>query len=224
LSASPSSAADRAAPADPTAPRPRSLRRNMVYAVAGNVFFNLCRFGVVVILAKFATVELQGQYNYAIALTSPIILFFTFNLRGAYVSDARGQFTFGTYHTFRTVGMVLAAIGAAIVIALDLAGVSLNPFGGTSAPPATASWTYAAILICVAVSKIIGTATDLIWGVYQRRERLEQWRGPSRRARCSGWLRISFTTCRRRGGIPTAIRRGPGRRSGGCFSTRFRWA
>lgn len=174
MSASPSSAAEVAAPAEAPAVRPRSLRRNMVYAVGGNAFFNLCRFGVVVILAKFATVELQGQYNYAIALTSPIILFFTFNLRGAYVSDARGQFTFGTYHTFRTVGMVLAAIGAAVVIAWDLAGVSLNPFGGSSAPSGDASWTYVAILIFVALAKIIGTATDLVWGVYQRRERLEQ--------------------------------------------------
>lgn len=174
MSASPSSAADLAAPADRPAQRPRSLRKNMVYAVGGNALFNLCRFGVVVILAKFATVELQGQYNYAIALTSPIILFFTFNLRGAYVSDALGQFTFGTYRAFRTLGMVLAALGAGVVIAWDLAGGSLNPFGGGQAPVASPTWTYAAILICVAVSKIIGTATDLVWGIYQRRERLEQ--------------------------------------------------
>jgi O-antigen/teichoic acid export membrane protein len=88
--------------------RGHSLKRNALYAVLGNGVLNVCRFLVVVLLAKFTSSEIQGTFTYAsIALAGPVVLFCGLELRAAFVADAGGEFTFGAYCTLRTLGMAV---------------------------------------------------------------------------------------------------------------------
>ncbi|MGE0480746.1 MAG: lipopolysaccharide biosynthesis protein [Phycisphaerae bacterium] len=145
--------------AAPTRRAGRSLRKNVGFALVGTGVFNACRFGVAVLLAKFATPAILGQYNYSLALVSPVVLFCQMHLRATLVSDARGDFTFGTYSKLRQIGMSLAAL-----VVLLIAGV--------------VSWSesriaFVAILAFVGVEKIWSSTSELAWAMYQKRERVD---------------------------------------------------
>jgi len=144
---------------DRSLPRGHSIRRNIFYAVLGNGLLNLSRLAVLALLAKLATTEIQGIYTYTIiALAGPVILFCALELRSAFVADAGGEFTFGTYRTLRTVGMGVAGV-------VLLATVLWHTRDHASA---TLIW----MMLAICAGKIVFSLAEVYWGVYQRRERL----------------------------------------------------
>jgi len=57
-----------------------SLHRNFSWAFAGNVIYCACQWGILTILAKLGSVEMVGQFALALAITTPVALFFQFQL------------------------------------------------------------------------------------------------------------------------------------------------
>ncbi|MBL8880416.1 MAG: hypothetical protein JNG88_14985 [Phycisphaerales bacterium] len=112
-------------------------------------------------MAKLATdSSTLGQYTYCMALISPIVLFFTMGARSALVADAAGDFTYGVYSRLREVCLV----GAALTLLGVLAYVATHE-------PRTA---FVLIFIAIAFERIFGGMAELVWGVYQKRERVDQ--------------------------------------------------
>lgn len=147
-------------PAAAASPLRRSLKKNMLYAVLGNGFFNGCRFLVVIILAKLATVEILGQYSYANALVSPVILFLTFNMRAAMVADARNETPFGVWQMTRNLGLLASLVVIAVLCGWQWQdGASLALLG---------------IIFFVGLGKVFNQASELCWAMYLKRERLDQ--------------------------------------------------
>lgn len=126
----------------------------------GNVLFNACRFLVLVLLARFGTVDLVGAFSAAMAWSAPIINFSMLQLRAAYVADSRNQFTFGSYVVLRWLGMGGALIGFAALIL----------WRGSRDPQASV---FLPLLAAVCFSKIAWSIGEIYWGVYQRTERLD---------------------------------------------------
>ena len=137
----------------------RSLRTNVLYAVGGMGVFHACQFGVVVLLAKFAPPEVLGQLQFSIAVATPVVVFFSLELRGALIADAAGEFTFGTYRTLRFVTMSMAAV--------VLLGVGAWEYVGER----NAAFTI--ILLGMCASKVVLSLAEIGWGLYQKRERLD---------------------------------------------------
>ncbi|QOJ15039.1 MAG: hypothetical protein HRU75_10455 [Planctomycetia bacterium] len=154
--AAPSASAPSASAAAPG----RSLKRNIVHALVGNGVYNICRFLVVVLLAKLASADVLGQYNYANALISPVILFFTFNMRAAMVADAYNRVTFGSWKTTRDLGL----LASLVVVAGLCAWKWLD--GATTA--------LLLIIAFLALGKIFNQASELCWAMYLKRERLDR--------------------------------------------------
>ena len=117
-------------------------------------------------LAKFASPAIQGEYFLALAIATPVVLFFGLELRGALVADAGNQFTFGTYRALRRRMMLAAAVLLGGYLVWDVA---------RRGPPGS----EIVILGGVFAARIIWTLAEVGWGVYQRRERL-------------GWLAFSM--------------------------------
>lgn len=137
-----------------------SLRRNLVYAILGNGLLNLCRLAVVVILAKFATAEVQGTFVYAsVALAAPVVLFCGLELRAAFVADAGGEFGFGIYRALRNLGMLAAGV-VLLVVVLTITRHER-------------SFALTAVMLAVCAGRIAFHLAEVYWGVYQRRERLD---------------------------------------------------
>ena len=67
------------------------------WAVAGNATYAASQWGVLVALAKLGTPELVGQFAFALALTSPLVLFSQLNLRAVQATDAKHEYEFAEY-------------------------------------------------------------------------------------------------------------------------------
>lgn len=145
--------------ARPHADRPRSLLPSSLWTIGGMGFYHACHLGVLVLLAKFTTPEIQGQYFLALAIATPILLLFGLELRPAFVSDAAGQFTLGTYRMVRR-----GALGFGAVV---LAGAFFWQVQREARPA------YLLILAGVFAARFLWTQAEFGWGTYQRRERLD---------------------------------------------------
>lgn len=147
----------------PTArsPRQRSLKTSIFYAVLGTGVFNACRYAPIILMAKLATdASTLGQYTYCMALISPIVLFFTMGARSALVADAANDFAYGVYSRLREVCLVGAAVTLLGVLGYVTASESRMAF--------------VLIFVAIAFERIFGGMAELVWGVYQKRERVDQ--------------------------------------------------
>lgn len=147
----------------PVADGPRSLRNNMLYAVGGMGVYSASQLGVTILLAKFTSSAVLGAYFYAMAVSTPVILLLALELRAVFVSDTRNEFSYGVYRATRSLMLLLAAA----ILGLFLLGMAWN-----HADPATL-----ALLGMVFIAKLQWAGAELRWGVFNRRERLDQLAG-----------------------------------------------
>jgi O-antigen/teichoic acid export membrane protein len=97
-----------------------------------------------------------GQFVLALALTSPVFLFSQLSLRAVQVTDARGDHAFSDYLTLRLITTCAA------VIAIVVATLS---FGFSGRGPI--------VILLVVLAKGLDSITDVIFGQWQRLERLD---------------------------------------------------
>src|SRR5437879_8086330 len=96
---------------------PRSLRRNVAWALAGNVGYSACQWGVLASVAKLGTPADVGRFALGLALTAPIITLANLHLRIIAATDARGDYPFAVYFSLRLVMTALALATIAVVAA-----------------------------------------------------------------------------------------------------------
>src|SRR5436309_3332521 len=103
-----------------------SLRRNVAWALVGNLGYSACQWGVLVCMAKLGTATDVGRFALGLALTAPVITLTNLNLRLLQSTDAREDYPFSVYLSVRLIGTVLglAAI-AAMAFGLGYQGVTL---------------------------------------------------------------------------------------------------
>lgn len=157
-----------AAPIAPTATRLHeagglrfgSLKKRAFQLLMGNSVLMGCRFAITILLAKQASAELVGQYNLAMALTSPVVLFLSFNMRVAMVADARNETTYGNWFMTRNVGLIASLLAIlAICVWKRYDGMSFE---------------FLAIIFFVGLGKVFNQASDVCAAMYLKRERQDQ--------------------------------------------------
>ena len=133
------------------------FRSHLFFAFSGNVIYALSQAAMLVVLAKFGTPTMVGQFGLGLALTSPIMLFSKLQLRSAIVTDVGCEYSFADYARLR----LLATVFAIVVVACLLAAVA--PASGTIL-----------VVLAVALVKAVEGASDLCSGILQKHE---HWRG-----------------------------------------------
>jgi O-antigen/teichoic acid export membrane protein len=132
-----------------------ALGRNVSWALAGNVFYAVCQWGAVVLLARLGSVEVLGRFALALALTAPVFLLASFQLRSILATDAREQFRFVDYAALRLLAMVASLLVAALLAPRD----SVDTF---------------ATVAFVGLSKSFEGLSDVIYGQHQRLDRMDR--------------------------------------------------
>ena len=66
-----------------------SLRKNFFWMISGRIGFAVSQWLVVVFIARLSSPEKLGEFTYAIAVTSPVIMFTELNMRAYMVTDAQ---------------------------------------------------------------------------------------------------------------------------------------
>jgi O-antigen/teichoic acid export membrane protein len=134
-----------------------SLRKNIAWTVAGNAVYAACQWGMLVSIAKLGTPTMVGQFAFGLAVSAPVFMLTGLQLRAVLATDARDEYRLGHYLTPRLFG---AAAGLALIASL----IALSHFQRDTA----------VVVLLVAVTKAVEALSDIIYGFWQKHERLEK--------------------------------------------------
>jgi O-antigen/teichoic acid export membrane protein/glycosyltransferase involved in cell wall biosynthesis len=150
--------AEHAVAADaPRATSTPSLRTNAIWAVVGNVGYAACQCAVLIVLAKLSSAEEVGRFALALAVTAPVMIAASLQLRVVQATDARGDYPFGAYLGVR--------LGATVLALATILGVALV----AGYPRATVT-----LILLVALAKAFETVSDVVFGLLQQHEDLRR--------------------------------------------------
>src|SRR5256885_11268229 len=147
-----------------------SLKRNVAWALAGNLGYSACQWGVLVCIAKLGTAADVGRFALGLALTAPVITLTSLNLRLLQSTDARSDHPFNVYLSVRLIGTVLGLAAIAVMaLAVGYRGDLLY------------------LILVVAFAKAFEAVSDVVFGLLQKAENLRRGGGPCvSRGGCSG--------------------------------------
>lgn len=132
-----------------------SLLANFSWVLAGRIAYIAAQWGVLVVLARWGTPEVVGQYGLALALTAPAFMLAQLGLRDLYTTERDAE-SFPTYLALRLLSLA-GALAVAAVVAVS---------GRYSAA-------VAAVIVGVAGCKAVEGVSDLLYAPMQRGERME---------------------------------------------------
>jgi O-antigen/teichoic acid export membrane protein len=147
---------DAAVPSAAGVPRGFSVRRNFVWALAGNLAYAASQWAMLVLLTKSGSPELVGQFALGLALTGPIILFANLQLRSIQATDAAAEFAFIDYFKLRTM---------AVILAVGIIGC-LAAFGGYHSM-------LSQVILALGMARGIECFSEIYLGLFQRHERMD---------------------------------------------------
>ena len=131
----------------------RSLKRNFVWIASGRFVYAASQWLLLAVIARLATVDDLGEFTYALAVTSPIIVLAQMNMRAFMITDAKGEFELREYlyTQFLTLSM-------ALVIIVAIAAYS------------DATESAALIILAVGFYKAAEGISSIFYGVSQKQE------------------------------------------------------
>lgn len=134
-----------------------TLRGNFAWNAVGIIVFSLSQWAVLAVFAKLGTPALVGQIVYGLALTTPLFIIASLQLRQIQATDADNRYRLGQY-----VGLRVFTTGAAIIVALFVACMAW-----------TAGTQLALIVMLLALSKTFDAGSDVLYGLFQQMERMD---------------------------------------------------
>ena len=94
-----------------------TVRGSFVRVSGGLAVYTACQWAIVAVLAKLGTPELVGQYAFAVALTTPVLMLAQMNLRAVLATDVHETHAFREYRNLR---YLLLALGMLVIVGLAL--------------------------------------------------------------------------------------------------------
>jgi O-antigen/teichoic acid export membrane protein len=134
-----------------------SLRRNFRWFLAGNLFYAASQWGMLSVLAKAGSPVVVGEFSLGLALSAPIFMFASLNLRAAQATDAVSRFEFADYFTLR----LFTAFLAVLVVLVLLWMLPKEALIGT-------------VAVLLGVAKAIESLGDVVVGLLIKVERIHQ--------------------------------------------------
>ena len=134
-----------------------SLRSNFAWALAGNMVYAICQWGMIVALAKLGGAFMIGQFSLGLAIATPVVMFTNLHLRAVQASDAKRLYSFGEYlqlRSFMTLGAI-AVIGGIVCFEHYERQTTM-------------------VILAVALAKGIEALSDIHYGLFQLNDRLDQ--------------------------------------------------
>jgi O-antigen/teichoic acid export membrane protein len=136
---------------------PPSLRTNFKWTFAGSFIYALCQWGMLSVLAKAGSASIVGQFALGLAISAPVFMFANLQLRAVQATDVRREYRFADYFTLRIL-TTTAGFGAIACLVLAL------PLDKTTR----------GVVLLVALAKSVECISDVIAGLLQMHERLDQ--------------------------------------------------
>jgi O-antigen/teichoic acid export membrane protein len=134
-----------------------SLRRNFAWMLGGNLFYALCQWAMIIVLAKLTNPLSVGQFSLGLAISTPVLMLANLQLRVVQATDVQRAYRFGDYLGLRTLTTSLAFAVIVVIAAL------------ISHEPKTML-----VVIAVAIAKSTESISDCFYGLFQLHDHLDQ--------------------------------------------------
>lgn len=144
---------------DPAAPTPRriGLKKNFGYSFLGNMTYQVCQWGVIVLLTKLVAVEVVGHFALAVAICTPVTVLASMNLKTVQVTDRDDLNTFSQFLGLRLLTVCLAMV---VIAAIAFAGRFATQL--------------ALVILAVGVNQCISLTRDVFRSYMQKQERMDK--------------------------------------------------
>lgn len=133
-----------------------SFKNNFTWNFFGNILYAATQWGILISLTRLGNIEMVGIYSLALALTAPILMFTNLDLRIVQATETDENFKLSDFLTVRLLTNFLFIV--LLILILILGNYSLF---------------YTLAIILIAISKIIESWSDVIYGHFQRHERMD---------------------------------------------------
>ena len=135
---------------------PLSLIQNISWTLASNIIYAVCQWGVLIAIIKLGNVHLAGQFTYALAVVTPVVLFCNLHLRAVITTDIQNRYTFADY--------VKTRLWSISVVIISFACLFLVP---------VISLETKLVIFFMTLVKAIDSLSDIYHGLFQREERMD---------------------------------------------------
>ena len=133
-----------------------SLRINFLWVATGRAIFAVTQWGIISALSKLGTPALVGEYTLGLAISAPIFMFMSLQLRSVQAIDARGEYSWGHFFNLRCITNVVSLLMIALVS-------RLMGYSGQL-------WV---IIVAVGGMKFMEYMSDVLYGCMQKHERVD---------------------------------------------------
>lgn len=134
-----------------------SLRANFSWTFVSLLVYAACQWGMLVVLAKFGSPEMVGQFTLGLSVAAPVISLGSLQLRNVQATDAKREYGFGDYLGLRLTMMLLSTLAIVAIAAL-------SGYRGATA----------AVVLLVGLAKVFEAISDIFYGLLQRHERMDR--------------------------------------------------
>ncbi len=131
-----------------------SVKKNISWVAISNIIYAICQWVTLIIIARLGNVSEVGIYSFALAISAPIIQFFSLNLRVAIATDQNNKFSFQEYETLRY-WLTFLSLGILSLISVFTQDNSKTLF----------------IVIVVSLGKGVESIIDIYLGLFQKKEK-----------------------------------------------------
>ena len=122
---------------------------NIAYTFVGNMIGAFIKWLLLILIVRFTNPEMVGYYTFAIALTSPVMLFANMRLRLRYVVEDDLYFK-----DLKKLRLILDVLCTVIIILITV--IFLRD--------------YLLITLLISISKVLDLRSDLLYGILQKSE------------------------------------------------------
>lgn len=136
----------------------KSIRVGFVWTSLGYGVYTLTQWLVLIIVARLTEISTVGRLGLALAVCAPIYMLTNLGLRVGQATDAKREFSFGTYLALRTLSGICALLIACMV------GTFIMLHGKP---------TVATVVTLVAITKLVDSQCDIFYGLFQQQERMD---------------------------------------------------
>jgi O-antigen/teichoic acid export membrane protein len=133
-----------------------SLRANFSWTFIGNLVYAASQWGMIVVLTKVGSPEMVGQFALGLAVTAPVMMFASLQLRGVQATDAKREFEIGHYLGLRMITTAFAFLlitGFILLVEYRLEMML--------------------IIFAITLAKSIEAFSDVFYGLLQQNERMD---------------------------------------------------
>lgn len=131
------------------------LKRNTVWMTSGNAYYALTQWLILVVLARIGGAAVVGQFALALAIATPITMFFNMGMRTLIASDTAETTSFSDYLIVR---IITASVGFLTVLATAFFFAS----------------DIFSVVLAVGLFKSIESIIDLFYGREQMKRRMDR--------------------------------------------------